>query len=165
MVVAQRGSGTTFVFTKHLSAISDGVQGRAPAPARRSTGPGRDPGKGNEGVTARSEANAGFDRLHRIWLRVGRRERRQGPDGQAGKQERASSSSPRTASGKAALAAVDLPRNLIACGRRTRPRPDAYPIVTYTWIHLLQEVPRTPRRCRDAHSDAYELVPHRRPEV
>ena len=45
-----------------------------------------------------------------------------------------------TASGQAALASVDLPDNLIAWASDPT-APDAYPIVTYTWMIFYRKYP------------------------
>jgi phosphate transport system substrate-binding protein len=121
------GSGTTFVFTSHLSAVSDAWK----------TGPGAGTtvnflvgvaGKGNPGVTALVKQTPGaigyveyaFAKQNSMPMAC--------LENQSGKYI-----DPTLKSGQAALASVKLPANLRAWV--TDPSAaDAYPIVTYTWM-------------------------------
>lgn len=126
------GSGTTFVFTQHLAAVSPefdeqvGVDKAAVFPV----GVG---GKGNEGVTALIKQargaigyiEAGYAEAN--GLSVASLENKSGKF-----------IAPTTESGAAALASVELPDNL-----RVWPvdpsAPDAYPITTFTWLLLYKK--------------------------
>ena len=62
------GSGTTFVFTKHLSAISPDFADEV-GTDKSVTWPAGAGGKGNEGVDRPDQADAGHDRICRVWIR------------------------------------------------------------------------------------------------
>jgi phosphate transport system substrate-binding protein len=127
VIVRADGSGTTFVFTKHLSAISPefaknpGV-GTLPnwAVGTRS--------KGNEGVTASVMTTPGsigyieygYARSQKLPMAV--------LENKSGAYVAAS-----IASGQAALASALLPDDLIVWASDPDAK-DAYPIVTYTWL-------------------------------
>jgi len=138
LVARQDGSGTTFAFTNHLSAVS---------PAWRDRGPGAGNlvdwrgaamlARGNEGVAARikvSEYSLGYVEYHfakRLGLPMATLQNRAGryvaPDERAG---------------QAAMAAsVDqMPANL----RLFMPDPAgeaSYPIVTFSWLLLYDRYP------------------------
>jgi phosphate transport system substrate-binding protein len=125
-------SGTTFVFTQHLSAISpewDKGPGTSKAP-NWPTGIGS---KGNEGVTSTIQQTPGaigyveFGYAKQSGMKMATLENKAGQFVVAN-----------TASGQAALAAAQLPDNL----RMFLPDPDghdAYPIVTYTWLLVYQK--------------------------
>ncbi|MBU3665039.1 MAG: phosphate ABC transporter substrate-binding protein PstS [Chthoniobacterales bacterium] len=126
------GSGTTYVFTQHLSAISPefdeqiGFDKSVAFPA----GIG---GKGNEGVTALVKQAPGtigyveYGYAEQNGLTVASIENKAG-----------NFIVPTPESGAAALASVELPENL-----RIWPvdptTPDAYPITTFTWILLAKK--------------------------
>lgn len=126
VVVRADSSGTSFVFTKHLSAINpefDKTVGTNKMP----NWPVGTKSKGNEGVTASLMTTPGSVG----YIEYGYAKSQNVPfaqlENKSGKFVSAS-----TASGQAALASADLPGNLIAWN----PDPtgdDAYPIVTYTW--------------------------------
>jgi phosphate transport system substrate-binding protein len=127
VIVRADGSGTTFVFTKHLSAISPefaknpGI-GTLPnwAVGTRS--------KGNEGVTASVMTTPGsigyieygYARSQKLPMVV--------LENKSGAYVAAS-----IASGQAALASAQLPDDLIVWASDPDAK-DAYPIVTYTWL-------------------------------
>jgi phosphate transport system substrate-binding protein len=129
-VVRQDGSGTTFAFTKHLDAISDGWRSQYGA-ATLVNWPGNSMrAEGNEGVAGRIQQSigsvgyVGYESAVRAGLATALLENRAGRFVRPG--------------GAAAVAAFDdaeLPDNM----RLYVPdpvRPDAYPIVTLTWILL-----------------------------
>lgn len=129
-VVRQDGSGTTYAFTKHLDAISDRWRSRY-GPATLVNWPGnamRAPG--NEGVAGRINQSIGsigyvsYEFAHKLKLKIAALENRSGrfvmPTGQ---------------SSGAALASAELPENL-RLFMPDPPGPDAYPIVTFSWILL-----------------------------
>ncbi len=120
-------SGTTFVFTQHLTAVSpDWAKG--PGTSRSPNWPAGIGAKGNEGVTSSIQQTPGalgyveFGYAKQSGLHMAVLENKSGSYMEA-----------TTASGQAALAAAQLPENL----RLFLPDPegkDAYPIVTYTWL-------------------------------
>jgi phosphate transport system substrate-binding protein len=123
-------SGTTFVFTQHLSAISDAWKG-GPGMGTTVSWPGSDKfiaSPKNDGVTATIKQTPGaigyveygFAELGKLPMAS--------LENKSGKFI-----TPSLESGQAALAGVDLPQDL----RAWMPDPDgegAYPIVTYTWM-------------------------------
>lgn len=128
------GSGTTGVFTEHLSAISPEWEQKVGV-GRTVSWPTGIGAKGNEGVTAQIQQTQGaigyieygYAKLQDIPVAT--------LENQSGNFVEPSEE---TASN--ALAAVELPENLVA----TLPDPegeDSYPIVTYTWILAYQQYP------------------------
>jgi phosphate transport system substrate-binding protein len=127
VIVRADSSGTTFVFTQHLSAISPEF----------AAGPGTNKmpnwrvgtrSKGNEGVTAsiKTTPNSigyveyGYAKSQDMQIAI-----LENKSGQF--------VAPTTSSGQAALASAPLPENLIVWVSDPEPK-DAYPIVTYTWL-------------------------------
>jgi phosphate transport system substrate-binding protein len=120
-------SGTTFVFTQHLSAISPDWE-KGPGTSKSPNWPVGIGAKGNEGVTASIQQTPGslgyvefgYAKLSKLAM--------------AALENRAGAFvEPTTASGQAALTGAPLPENM----RLFLPDPegqDAYPIVTYTWL-------------------------------
>lgn len=126
VVVRADSSGTSFVFSKHLSAISpefDKTVGTNKMP----NWPAGTKSKGNEGVTASLMTTPGSVG----YVEYGYAKSQNVPfatlENKSGKFVSAN-----TASGQAALASAELPENLIAWNPDPTP-PEAYPIVTYTW--------------------------------
>jgi phosphate transport system substrate-binding protein len=126
VVVRADSSGTTFVFTKHLSAISPEFE-KTVGVNKMPNWPVGTKSKGNEGVTAGLMTTPGSIG----YIEYGYAKSQNVPfarlENKAGKFVAAT-----TASGQAALASAELPANLIAWN----PDPagdEAYPIVTYTW--------------------------------
>jgi phosphate transport system substrate-binding protein len=126
-VVRSDGSGTTFVFTSHLSAISNSWKS-GPGAGKSVNFPSAVAGKGNPGVAALIKETPGaigyveYGYAMQTHMPMAILQNKSGnyikPDLQAG---------------KAALASVQLPANLR--GWITDPQAaDAYPIVTYTWL-------------------------------
>lgn len=134
VVVRADSSGTTFVFTRHLSTISPEFA-KSPGTNKMPNWPVGTRSKGNEGVTAaiKTTPNSigyveyGYAKSQKLTFAV--------MENKAGAYVTAS-----TASGQAALASTALPADLIAWA----PDPsgkDAYPIVTYTWLLLHKQYP------------------------
>jgi phosphate transport system substrate-binding protein len=131
VVVRRDGSGTTFAFTNHLSAISETWRDRGPGAAKlvewlsaamRATG--------NEGVSAAIQRSIGsigyveYGFADRLGLKMASLENKAGRF-----------ISPSGDSGQSTLGSVKLPPNL----RAFVPDPDgedSYPIVTYSWLLL-----------------------------
>src|SRR5262245_7676978 len=121
------GSGTTFVFTQHLSAISDAWKS-GPGTGKSVNFPVGVGGKGNPGVTALIKQTPGAIG----YVEFGYAKQTQMPmailQNKAGNFVKADGESE-----KAALSSVELPADLRAW--ITDPtEPKAYPIVTYTWL-------------------------------
>jgi phosphate transport system substrate-binding protein len=135
LVARQDASGTTFAMTNHLSAISDAWRDRGPGVGNLVDWRGTVMlARGNEGVAARiklSDGAIGYVEYHfarRLGLPMAHLENRAGRFIE-----------PTEASGQTALArnATKMPPNR----RLFLPDPDgpdAYPIVTFSWL-LLQE--------------------------
>jgi phosphate transport system substrate-binding protein len=131
LVVRQDGSGTTFAFSNHLSAISEEWRDRGPGVGTLIEWPGNAmAARGNEGVAGRiklSKGSIGYVEygiarragLSMAWL-----------ENKAGQLIE-----PHGGSGLATLRNTPLPENL----RAFFPDPegdDSYPIVTYSWLLL-----------------------------
>jgi len=126
-VTRSDGSGTTFVFTQHLSAISDEWK-NGPGTGKSVNFPVGVGGKGNPGVTALIKQTPGAIG----YVEYGYAKQTQMPvaalQNKTGAFVKADGESE-----KAALASVELPADLRAW--ITDPAaPNAYPIVTYTWL-------------------------------
>jgi len=126
VVVRADSSGTSFVFSKHLSAISPDFD-KAVGVNKMPNWPVGTKSKGNEGVTASLMTTPGSIG----YIEYGYAKSQNVPfaqlENKAGKYIAAD-----TASGQAALASAELPANLIVWN--SDPEGDsAYPIVTYTW--------------------------------
>jgi phosphate transport system substrate-binding protein len=121
------GSGTTFAFTNHLSAISSAWK-NGPGTGKSVVWPRGIGGRGNAGVTALIQQTPGSIG----YLEYGYAELGKLP--MAVLQNKTGEFvAPGAESGKAALAGATIPDNL----RIFIPDPpgkDAYPIVTYTWM-------------------------------
>jgi phosphate transport system substrate-binding protein len=134
VVVRADSSGTTFVFTKHLSTISPEFA-RSPGVNKMPNWPVGTRSKGNEGVTAavKTTPNSigyveyGYAKSQKLTFAL--------LENKAGAYVAAASKS-----GQAALASAVMPANLI-CWECDPPGKDAYPIVTYTWLLLYKQYP------------------------
>ncbi|MGA8832518.1 MAG: phosphate ABC transporter substrate-binding protein PstS [Desulfomonilaceae bacterium] len=127
VVVRADGSGTSFVFTKHLSAISP-EWAKNPGFGTMPNWPVGTRSKGNEGVTASITTTPGAIGYLEYGYAKGQNLPMVELENKAGKFIK-----PTNESAQAALAAVELPENLIAW----LPDPQgekSYPIVTYTWL-------------------------------
>jgi phosphate transport system substrate-binding protein len=121
------GSGTTFVFTSHLSAISDEWK-NGPGAGKSVNFPVGLGGKGNPGVTALIKQTPGAIGYVEYGYAVYAKMPMAILENKSGKYVKADLNT-----GKEALASVQLPENLR--GWVTDPTsPDSYPIVTYTWL-------------------------------
>jgi len=127
VVVRADSSGTSYVFSKHLGAISDDFNKDVGANTMPNWPVGTK-SKGNEGVTASIMTTPGANG----YIEYGYARSQKVPmailENKAGKYVEAS-----TASGQAALASAALPNDLIAWASDPE-GADAYPIVTYTWL-------------------------------
>jgi len=127
VVVRADGSGTTFVFTKHLSAISPEFE-KNPGVNTLPNWPVGTRSKGNEGVTAGVMMTPGAIG----YIEYGYA-KSQGLPMAILENKSGSFVAPSIESAQAALATAQFPDNLIAWV----PDPDAkdaYPIATYTWL-------------------------------
>jgi phosphate transport system substrate-binding protein len=134
VVVRADSSGTTFVFTKHLSAISPEFA-KSPGTNKMPNWPVGTRSKGNEGVTASLKTTPGSIG----YIEYGYAKSQDLPmaslENKAGQYV-----APTTESGQAALASAKLPDDMIVWASD----PDAgeaYPIVTYTWLILYKQYP------------------------
>ena len=118
------GSGTTYNFTKHLSAISDTWR-KGPGAAKSIKWPTGVGSKGNEGVAAQlNQIEGGIGYVEVAYVKGSL---------QAAALTNASGQSmkPSNESEKIALASIDLGPDLIG----SNPNPlNGYPIVTFTWV-------------------------------
>ena len=127
VVTRSDGSGTTFVFTTHLSAINPAWKA-GPGAGKSVNFPVGVAGKGNPGVTALIKQTPGAIG----YVEYGYAQQTKMPmavlENHDGKYVKAD-----LAAGQKSLATVELPENL----RAWIPDPqgaEAYPIVTYTWL-------------------------------
>jgi phosphate transport system substrate-binding protein len=121
------GSGTTFVFTSHLSAISSEWK-NGPGAAKSVNFPVGVAGKGNPGVAALIKQTPGAIGYVEYGYAVQAKMPMALLENKSGKYLK-----PDLTTGRNALATVELPQNLRAWV--TDPNgPDSYPIVTYTWL-------------------------------
>jgi phosphate transport system substrate-binding protein len=127
VVVRADSSGTTFVFTKHLSTINEEFA-KSPGTNNMPNWAVGTRSKGNEGVTAAIKTTPGaigyieFGYAKSQNLAIATLENKSG-----------NFIVPTTQSGQAALASAPLPADLIAWQSDPDVK-DAYPIVTYTWL-------------------------------
>jgi phosphate transport system substrate-binding protein len=134
VVVRADSSGTTFVFTQHLSAISKefaASPGRNDMPAW----PVGTRSKGNEGVTASVQTTPGSIGYIEYGYAMSQKMPMAQLENKSGAFITAS-----TASGQAALASVNFPENLIAWVPDPEAK-DAYPIATFTWLLCYKKNP------------------------
>jgi len=127
VVTRSDGSGTTFVFTNHLSAINEAWK-RGPGAGKSIDWPAGVAGKGNPGVTALIKQTPGaigyveYGYAKQTGMPMASLENKSGAYVKADLE-----------SARHALEGVQLPADL----RAWLPDPagaDAYPIVTYTWL-------------------------------
>jgi phosphate transport system substrate-binding protein len=128
------GSGTTFVFTKHLAVISPDFADEVGSD-KSVTWPVGAGGKGNEGVTALIKQTAGTIGYVEYGYAVNNGLSMAALQNKAGKFVK-----PTDESGAATLGHVEFPENL-----RVWPDdpsgPDDYPIATFTWLLLYKKYP------------------------
>lgn len=126
-VIVRADSGTTYVFTKHLSAISQEF-GKDIGVNNMPNWPVGTRSKGNEGITSALLTTPGsigyieYGYAHSQKLPVAILQNKAG-----------NYVEPTTASAVAALASAEMPADLIAWVSDPEGK-DAYPIVTYTWM-------------------------------
>jgi phosphate transport system substrate-binding protein len=134
VVVRADSSGTSFVFSKHLSAVSEAFNKEVGA-NQMPNWPAGTKSKGNEGVTASVMTTPGAIG----YIEYGYAKSQKVPtavlENKAGKYIEAT-----TASGQAALASAILPDDMIAWASDPDVA-DAYPIVTYTWLICYKKYP------------------------
>jgi len=132
VIVRADGSGTTYVFTKHLSAISPEFE-KTVGVNNMPNWPVGTRSKGNEGVTASIMTTPGsigyieYGYAHSQNVPTATLENKSG-----------NYVSANTESAKAALASAQMPADLIAWVSDPEAK-DAYPIVTYTWVILYKK--------------------------
>jgi phosphate transport system substrate-binding protein len=141
VVTRSDGSGTTFIFTSHLSAISDAWK-NGPGAGKSVNFPVGVAGKGNAGVTALIKQTPGAIG----YVEYGYAKQTSLPmatlENKAGKYVK-----PDLEAAKHSLASVKLPDNLRAW--ITDPAgDDSYPIVSYTWLLCYKKYDRA--NVRDA---------------
>jgi len=126
------GSGTTFVFTKHLAAISKDFADEV-GTDKSVTWPVGAGGKGNEGVTALIKQSPGTVGYVEYGYAVNNGLSMASLQNKSGKFVK-----PTDESGAATLARVEFPENL-----RIWPEdptgPEDYPIATFTWLLLYKK--------------------------
>jgi phosphate transport system substrate-binding protein len=138
VVVRADSSGTTYVFTKHLSEVSPEFA-KSPGTNKMPNWAVGTRSKGNEGVTASIKTTPGsigyieFGYAKSQQLQVAKLENKSGAYVEAN-----------SASGLAALNSAELPENMVAWVPDP-PAADAYPIVTYTWLLLYKQY-KDPRK-------------------
>lgn len=132
VVVRADSSGTTYVFTKHLSEVSPEFA-KTPGVNKMPNWPVGTRSKGNEGVTASVKTTPGSIGYIEYGYAASQKLPAATLENKAGKYIAAT-----TASGQAALAGVTFSPEMIGWV----PDPDAaeaYPIVTYTWLILYKQ--------------------------
>jgi phosphate transport system substrate-binding protein len=132
VIVRADSSGTTYVVTKHLSEVSPEFA-KSPGVSKMPNWPVGTRSKGNEGVTASVKTTPGAIGYIEYGYALTQKLPMATLENKAGKYVQAN-----TASGQAALASVAFSDDLV--GWAPDPEaPEAYPIVTYTWLILYKE--------------------------
>lgn len=128
VIVRADSSGTTYVFTNHLAAISETFKA-SPGVNKAPNWPGKPiKSKGNEGITASLGQTPGSIGYIEFGFAEQRHLATASLENGAGKFVKAS-----LESAQASLAAIEMPEDMIAWA----PDPageDSYPIVTFTWM-------------------------------
>ncbi len=132
VIVRMDSSGTTFVFTKHLSAINpEFAQG--PGTNKMPNWPTGTKSKGNEGVSASLTTTPGsigyIEAAYAKKLNIAQLENKAGQY-----------VTPTAAACEAALDSGEMPADLVAWVSDPDGK-DAYPIVTYTWLLCYERYP------------------------
>jgi phosphate transport system substrate-binding protein len=127
------GSGTTFVFTKHLSAISPEFKDKVGEGTSVTWVTGV-AGKGNDGVTALIKQNKGAIGYVEYGYAKNNKLSFAALQNKAGEFVTAT-----TASGVATLATTQFPPNLLRAWPSDPDGKDCYPISTFTWLLLYQK--------------------------
>jgi phosphate transport system substrate-binding protein len=134
VVVRADSSGTSFVFSQHLSAVNPEF-GKNVGANTMPNWPVGTKSKGNEGVTASLMTTPGSIGYIEYGYAKSQKLTVATLENKAGKYVEAN-----TASGQAALASATLPDDMIAWASDPDV-PDAYPIVTYTWLICYKKYP------------------------
>lgn len=127
VIVRADSSGTTYVFTNHLSAISREFA-KSPGANKMPNWPAGTRSKGNEGVTAGIKTTPGSIGYVEYGYARSQHLPMAALENKSGKFVSAT-----TASGQASLASVKLPADMVVFASDPSGK-DAYPIVTYTWL-------------------------------
>ena len=127
------GSGTNFVFTKHLSAISPEFNDKVGV-GTSATWPVGVGGKGNDGVTALIKQNRGAIGYVEYGYAKNNKLAFAALQNKAGEFVSAT-----TDSGMATLATTQFPPNLLRGWPSDPDGKDCYPIATYTWLLLYKK--------------------------
>lgn len=127
------GSGTTFVFTKHLSTISPEFKDKV-GEGTTVTWPIGVAGKGNDGVTALIKQNKGAIGYVEYGYAKNNKLAFAALQNKAGEFVTAT-----TASGAATLATTQFPPGLLRAWPSDPEAKDAYPIATFTWLLLYKK--------------------------
>jgi phosphate transport system substrate-binding protein len=132
------GSGTNFVFTKHLSAISPEFKDQV-GEGTSVTWPTGVAGKGNDGVTALIKQNKGAIGYVEYGYAKNNKLSFAALQNKTGEFVTAT-----TASGAATLATTQFPANLLRAWPSDPEGKEAYPISTFTWLLLYKKYDNTP---------------------
>ena len=132
------GSGTTFVFTKHLSAISPEFKDQV-GEGTSVTWPVGVAGKGNDGVTALIKQTPGAIGYIEYGYAVHNKIPFAALQNKSGAFVTAT-----TASGEATLATTQFPPNLLRAWPSDPDVKEAYPIATFTWVLLYKKYDNAP---------------------
>jgi len=127
------GSGTTFVFTKHLSTISPEFKDQV-GEGTSVTWPTGVAGKGNDGVTALVKQTPGAIGYIEYGYAVHNKIPFAALQNRSGAFVTAT-----TASGKATLATTRFPPDLLRAWPSDPEGKEAYPIATFTWLLLYKK--------------------------
>jgi phosphate transport system substrate-binding protein len=131
------GSGTTFVFTKHLSAISPEFKDQV-GEGTSVTWPIGVAGKGNDGVTALIKQTPGGIGYVEYGYAKNNKLSFAALQNKSGEFVTAT-----TASGAATLATTQFPANLLRAWPSDPDGKEAYPIATFTWLLLYKKYDNT----------------------
>ena len=127
------GSGTNFVFTKHLSAISPEFKDKV-GEGTSVNWPTGVAGKGNDGVTALIKQNKGAIGYVEFGYAKNNKLSFAALQNKAGEFATAT-----TASGSATLATTQFPPNLLRAWPSDPDGKECYPIATFTWLLIYQK--------------------------
>jgi phosphate transport system substrate-binding protein len=127
------GSGTNFVFTKHLSAISPEFKDKV-GEGTSVTWPTGVAGKGNDGVTALIKQNKGAIGYVEFGYAKNNKLSFAALQNKVGEFATAT-----TASGAATLATTQFPPNVLRAWPSDPDGKDCYPIATFTWLLIYRK--------------------------
>jgi phosphate transport system substrate-binding protein len=134
VVVRADSSGTSFVFSQHLAAINNDFKKDVGANTMPNW-PAGTKSKGNEGVTSSIMTTPGSIGYVEYGYAKSQKMAMAELENKSGKFVAAT-----TATGQAALSSASLPDDMIAWAPDPEV-PDAYPIVTYTWLICYKKYP------------------------